>query len=147
MSKLTRTTTTTYAARDRYDGVDYAVVVTNGDKGISLSLRPHARHGMGATMTPADARALAADLLARADEIDGTVRGDVVVTHWGTSSRVEVKRPDGTGETFALYAGMHRGGSGWEWWLSNGRNGEAATERDAIDAAAAAIRAHYGVTR
>lgn len=70
MARLTMTTTT-FEARDGYEGRDYEVGATNGAERVSISMRPlDSLRGLGASMTPTEARRLAADLTARADEID-----------------------------------------------------------------------------
>jgi hypothetical protein len=49
------------------------LAVTSGGAGISIGMRyTNAFAGVGTNMTPAQARELAADLIARADEIEGT---------------------------------------------------------------------------
>ena len=58
-------------ARSSYDGTTAYVGVNNGSAGISLGMRySHEYAGPSASLTPAMARELAADLIARADELD-----------------------------------------------------------------------------
>lgn len=62
---------TTFEIRDYYWRQDVEVSVTNGTERVSLGLRPvNAPVGVGGSMTPETARQLAAELNARADEVE-----------------------------------------------------------------------------
>ena len=57
--------------RREYDGSTAEIVVNNGSGGIGFGMRlSHEYTGPSASLTPAMARELAADLIARADELD-----------------------------------------------------------------------------
>lgn len=61
--------------RRDYDGRQAQATITNGRSGITLSVRYTSELQMTTlAMTPALARELAADLIARADEIEGLER-------------------------------------------------------------------------
>lgn len=56
---------------DSYSGYVSELVVTSGDRALGLKMRYRTEFdGVNTTMTPEQARALAADLIARADEIE-----------------------------------------------------------------------------
>ena len=62
---------TTFQIYNAYDKYDIEVNVTNGTERVSLGLRIHGQYkGIGGSMTPGVARALAADLVARADAVE-----------------------------------------------------------------------------
>lgn len=65
-------TTSYYTLRNNYAGREVGATVTNGTGRITIGLRPASPdyEGTTASMSPDEARAIAADLIARADEID-----------------------------------------------------------------------------
>lgn len=63
--------TTTFAAHNSYEGTDYQIDLTNGYERVSISMRAvHEFRGLGASMTPDVARALAVGLVARAEAVE-----------------------------------------------------------------------------
>jgi hypothetical protein len=64
---------TTVRIRDNWRGADRQVVVTGGSKSVSLDVRAVSTSDkLGGSMTPDDARKLAAALTEHADRIDGS---------------------------------------------------------------------------
>lgn len=64
-------TTTTMQVRLNYDQRDVELTATNGTGGIGISMRyKDQASGVGANLTPTEARELAADLIARAEDIE-----------------------------------------------------------------------------
>lgn len=57
--------------RNSYEGFNIMLMITNGNSGLALSLDSHAEGHTTVTMTPEQAREIAADLIARADSIEG----------------------------------------------------------------------------
>ncbi len=63
--------TTTFRVENSWEEREYELGVTNGGARVSISLRPLDHfQGLGASMEPSVARALAADLIARAEAVE-----------------------------------------------------------------------------
>lgn len=62
-----------FPLRDNYNEHRVELTTTSGATGLTLGLRRESYPGRSVSMTPDEARAIAADLIARADEIDAHV--------------------------------------------------------------------------